>query len=44
LETTLDEQTTNDLSLVIFEQATLSEGLQLDDPVGFVTRINQFIH
>lgn len=43
LEVDADEKTTNDLALVIFEQATLSEGLQLDDPVGFVTRINQFI-
>lgn len=44
LEHSVDNQTTNDLALVIFEQATLAEGLQLDDPVGFVSRINQFIH
>lgn len=44
LEISTDEKSTNDLALVIFEQATLSEGLQLDDPVGFVTRINQFIN
>lgn len=43
LENSVDEKVTNDLALVIFEQATLSEGLQLDDPVGFVSRINQFI-
>ena len=40
----LDEKSANDLALVIFEQATLAEGLQLEDPVGFVTRINQFIN
>jgi molecular chaperone HtpG len=44
LENTTDEKISNDLALVIFEQATLSEGLQLDDPVGFVNRINQFIN
>jgi molecular chaperone HtpG len=43
LDTCADEKATNDLALVLFEQATLAEGLQLDDPVGFVTRINQFI-
>ncbi|MCC2625135.1 MAG: htpG [Burkholderiales bacterium] len=43
LDTCSDEKATNDLALVLFEQATLAEGLQLDDPVGFVTRINQFI-
>lgn len=43
LENSVDEKATNDLALVIFEQATLSEGLQLEDPVGFVTRMNQFI-
>ncbi len=38
----------NDLTLTLFEQAMLSEGGQLEDPSGFVTRMNklliQFVH
>ena len=38
----------NDLSLTLFEQAMLSEGGQLEDPSGFVARMNklliQFVH
>lgn len=44
LESSVDDKISNDLSLVVFEQATLAEGLQLDDPVGFVARMNQFIN
>ena len=43
LEASVDESAANDLSLVVYEQALLAEGLQLDDPVGFVSRINRFI-
>jgi len=28
---------------VIFDQAMLSEGAQLDDPVNFIKRINRFL-
>lgn len=43
LETSIDQSQIDDLSLVIFEQAQLAEGIQLDDPVGFVKRMNSFI-
>lgn len=43
LETSIDQGQIDDLSLVIFEQAQLAEGIQLDDPVGFVKRMNSFI-
>ncbi len=33
----------DDVALVLFEQALLSEGGQLEDPAGFVKRINQLI-
>jgi molecular chaperone HtpG len=35
-----DEQRFADLSLVLFEQALLSEGAALEDPAGFVRRVN----
>jgi molecular chaperone HtpG len=35
-----DEQQFSDLSLVLFEQALLSEGAALADPAGFVRRVN----
>ncbi len=41
-----DEQDDNkfsDLSHLLFDQAMLSEGGQLEDPVAFVTRINQLL-
>lgn len=44
LESSIDEDTTNQLSLVILEQAQLAEGIQLDDPVGFIKRVNSFIN
>jgi molecular chaperone HtpG len=43
LESSIDETVTNDLALVIFEQAQLAEGIQLDDPVGFIRRMNTLI-
>ena len=43
LESAIDESLTNDLALVIFEQAQLAEGIQLDDPVGFIRRMNTLI-
>ncbi len=38
-----DESRFSDLSLVLFEQALLSEGAALDDPAGFVRRVNQLM-
>ena len=43
LESSIDQSQIDNLSLVIFEQAQLAEGIQLDDPVGFVRRMNSFI-
>lgn len=43
LESSVDEDSTNQLSLMILEQAQLAEGIQLDDPVGFIKRVNSFI-
>jgi len=33
----------NDFAEVIFDQALISEGGQLKDPVAFVKKINQFL-
>ncbi|MEI6737631.1 MAG: molecular chaperone HtpG [Pseudomonadota bacterium] len=33
----------DDLALVLFEQSLLAEGGQLDDPAGFVKRVNQLM-
>jgi molecular chaperone HtpG len=38
-----DEQAFGDLSLVLFEQALLSEGASLEDPAGFVRRVNNLL-
>ena len=38
-----DEQNFADLSLVLFEQALLSEGANLEDPAGFVRRVNNLL-
>ncbi len=43
LEDNIDQKQIDDLSLMIFEQAQLAEGIQLEDPVGFVKRVNSFI-
>jgi len=39
-----DEQQFSDLSLVLFEQALLSEGATLADPAGFVRRVNALMN
>lgn len=44
LENSIDETLTNELSTIIFEQAQLAEGIQLDDPVGFIRRMNSLIN
>jgi molecular chaperone HtpG len=38
-----DAQRFEDLSLVLFEQALLSEGAVLEDPAAFVRRVNQLL-
>ncbi len=38
-----DEQHFADLALVLFEQALLSEGASLEDPAGFVSRVNKLL-
>jgi len=38
-----DQQRFSDLSLVLFEQALLSEGAALADPAGFVQRVNKLM-
>jgi len=38
-----EEQRFDDWALVLFDQALLAEGGQLDDPAGFVKRINQLM-
>ncbi len=43
LESTSDSERFNDFAEVIFDQALISEGGQLKDPVAFVKKINQFL-
>ncbi|MBT7407998.1 MAG: molecular chaperone HtpG [Nitrosomonadales bacterium] len=38
-----DEKAFDEYSSVVFDQALISEGGQLEDPVGFVKRINQLL-
>ena len=38
-----DEQRFGDWAQVLFDQALLSEGGQLEDPAGFVKRLNQLM-
>jgi molecular chaperone HtpG len=40
---TTDESSFNDLSMLVFEQATLAEGSQLPDPAAFVQRLNRLL-
>jgi molecular chaperone HtpG len=43
LEKIEENQLFNDYSSVIFDQAILAEGGQLDDPIGYVNKVNKFI-
>jgi molecular chaperone HtpG len=43
IEATADGSTFDDLSLLVFEQATLAEGGQLPEPVAFVQRLNRLL-
>ena len=43
IEATADGSTFDDLSLLIFEQATLAEGGQLPEPAAFVQRLNRLL-
>ena len=38
-----DEDRFADLSNIIFDQANLAEGGQLDDPAGYVSRLNKLL-
>ena len=33
----------DDIALLLFEQALIQEGVKLDDPAGFVDRLNNVI-
>lgn len=37
------EERRNELSVLLYEQAMLMEGMQLEDPAGFINRINSLI-
>ncbi|MCX8515258.1 MAG: molecular chaperone HtpG [Burkholderiales bacterium] len=43
LNASVDADETKDLALIIFDQAALAEGLKIDDPSAFVTRMNKLI-
>jgi molecular chaperone HtpG len=43
LRDTADDAAFADLALLLFEQAQLAEGGQLEDPVAFVKRLNALI-
>jgi molecular chaperone HtpG len=43
LEQQQDEAMFSDWSKLLYEQALLAEGGQLDDPAGFVRRLNRMI-
>jgi molecular chaperone HtpG len=43
LKDELDETRFNDLAKVLFDQSMLAEGGQLEDPAGFVKRLNQLM-
>jgi molecular chaperone HtpG len=40
MDATENNEKFNELAVLLFEQAVLSEGGQLDDPSGFVKRLN----
>ncbi len=43
LQADVESDTFANLSLILFEQSLLAEGGQLEDPAGFVKRVNQFM-
>jgi molecular chaperone HtpG len=43
LKDTTDEAAFADLALLLYDQAMLAEGGELDDPAGFVRRVNRLI-
>ena len=43
LKAEADDTRFGDLAKVIFDQAVLAEGGQLEDPAGFVKRLNQLM-
>jgi molecular chaperone HtpG len=43
LEAEQDDERFNELARVLFDQALLAEGGQLDDPAGFVNRMNKLM-
>jgi molecular chaperone HtpG len=43
LQAEIDDSKFNDLSAVLFDQSLLAEGGQLEDPAGFVKRLNQLM-
>ena len=43
LQAEVDESRFGDLAAVLFDQSLLAEGGQLDDPAGFVKRLNQLM-
>jgi molecular chaperone HtpG len=43
IEKTSEEAEFNDLSMLLFEQATLADGGQLPEPSAFVQRLNRLL-
>jgi molecular chaperone HtpG len=43
LKSETDEKKFNDLAYVLFDQALLAEGGQLNDPASFVKRMNSLL-
>jgi molecular chaperone HtpG len=43
IESTAEDATFNDLSMLLFEQATLADGGQLAEPAAFVQRLNRLL-
>jgi molecular chaperone HtpG len=43
LQAETDEARFSDLAAVLFDQSLLAEGGQLEDPAGFVRRLNQLM-
>ena len=43
IESTAEDATFDDLSMLLFEQATLADGGQLTEPAAFVQRLNRLL-